>query len=183
MIDAQIGVLRFLETDQRLGLKEQTPGRIVLPAYMDEFCQSRGDFGGATSCQLLGSASVTERRRQQFLSGAFKQLRDIRPGHALPGTREREPGPWVSHVRGGADYRLHEQLSQLPRQCLGKFHVRQHVHTAGRRYDWSVEPRFARAAFMLGIPTRVEGEMTAQLKPRIITSGALSKTRGAYPRT
>ncbi len=35
VIDGQIGANRFLETDQRLGLKEYTPSGIGLPAYMD----------------------------------------------------------------------------------------------------------------------------------------------------
>ena len=40
VIDGQLSANRFLETDQRLGLKEYMPSGIGLPAYMDEFCQS-----------------------------------------------------------------------------------------------------------------------------------------------
>ena len=35
VIDGQLSANRFLETDQRLGLKEFTPSGIGLPAYMD----------------------------------------------------------------------------------------------------------------------------------------------------
>ena len=53
VIDGQLSANRFLETDQRLGMKgDYTPGSIGLPTYMDDFCKSRGDFGGVTACQL-----------------------------------------------------------------------------------------------------------------------------------
>ena len=154
---------RFLETDQRLGLKEQTPGSIGLPAYMDEFCQSRGDFGGVTSCQLprinFGNVNADDSNFYQVLSnnsGTFDQgthyqgqvnVSQVRGSHTL---------------RGGADYRLHERFRNFPGNASGNFtfdntYTRQADDTTGASnlgLPW--------AAFMLGIPTRVEGEMTAQ---------------------
>ena len=160
VIDTQIGVNRFLETDQRLGLKEYTPGGIGLPAYMDEFCQTRGDFGGVTSCQLPRiNFGGTDSNFYQFFgdnSGTFDQgthyqgqvnVSQVRGSHTL---------------RGGVDYRLHNRFRNFPGNASGNFtfdntYTRQADDTTGASnlgLPW--------AAFMLGIPTRVEGEMTAQ---------------------
>jgi Carboxypeptidase regulatory-like domain len=159
VIDGQIGVNRFLETDQRLGLKEYTPGSIGLPAYMDEFCKARGDFGGVTACQLprIGFGGTTSAFYQVLgdNSGTFDQgthyqgqlnVSQVRGSHTL---------------RGGGDYRRHERFRNFPGNASGNFtfdntYTRLADDTTGAAnlgLNW--------AAFMLGIPTRVEAEMTA----------------------
>ena len=163
VIDGQFGANRFLETDQRLGLKEFTPSGIGLPAYMDQFCQSRGDFGGVTPCQLP---------RINFggdnLNGNFYQVLGDNSGTFDQGTHYQGQLN-VSQVRGSHTLRgwrgLPEAraLSQLPRKRVRQLHLRQHLHAQSRRHDRIAcgESRLGWAAFMLGIPTRVEAEMTA----------------------
>lgn len=160
VIDGQLSVNRFLETDQRQGLKKYTPGSIGLPAYMDEFCQARGDFGGVTSCQLP---------RINFGAGTTYQLLGDNSGTFDQGTHYQGQVN-LSQVRGahtlraGADLRRHERLRNFPGNASGNFTF---DNTYTRKADDTTEAPAANlglawAAFMLGIPTRVEAEMTAQ---------------------
>ena len=163
VIDGQLGANRFLETDQRLGLKDYTPGGIGLPAYMDQFCQSRGDFGGVTPCQLprinFGGAN---------LNGNFYQVLGDNSGTFDQGTHYQGQLN-LSQVRGshtlraGVDFRRHERFRNFPGNASGNFTF---DNTYTRKADDTVEAPAANlglgwAAFMLGIPTRVEAEMTA----------------------
>jgi hypothetical protein len=163
VIDGQLGANRFLETDQRLGLKDYTPGGIGLPAYMDQFCQSRGDFGGVTPCQLprinFGGAN---------LNGNFYQVLGDNSGTFDQGTHYQGQLN-LSQVRGshtlraGVDVRRHERFRNFPGNASGNFTF---DNTYTRKADDTVEAPAANlglgwAAFMLGIPTRVEAEMTA----------------------
>ena len=162
MIDGQLSANRFLETDQRLGLKEFTPSAIGLPAYMDDFCQSRGDFGGVTACQLprINFGGNLNGNFYQVLgdnSGTFDQgthyqgqlnLTQVRGSHTL---------------RAGTDFRRHERFRNFPGNASGNFTF---DNTYTRKADDTTESPAANlglgwAAFMLGIPTRVEAEMTA----------------------
>ena len=121
VIDGQLSANRFLETDQRLGLKEFTPGSIGLPTYMDDFCQSRGDFGGVTACQLprinFGGANLNGNFYQVMgdNSGTFDQgthyqgqlnLTQVRGSHTL---------------RAGTDFRRHERFRNFPGNASGNF--------------------------------------------------------------
>jgi hypothetical protein len=159
VLDGQLSANRFLETDQRLGLKEFTPGAIGLPGYMDQFCQARGEFGGVTSCQLprINFGTGTTYQTLGDNSGTFDQgthyqgqlnLTQVRGSHTL---------------RGGADFRRHERLRNFPGNASGNF-VFDNTYTR-RADDTTVSPAanlgLNWAAFMLGIPTRVEAEMTA----------------------
>ena len=163
MIDGQLGANRFLETDQRLGLKEFTPSGVGLPAYMDQFCQSRGDFGGVIPCQLprvnFGGAN---------LNGNFYQVMGDNAGTFDQGTHYQGQLN-LSQVRGshtlraGVDYRRHERFRNFPGNASGNFTF---DNTYTRKADDTTESPAANlglgwAAFMLGIPTRVEAEMTA----------------------
>ncbi len=160
VIDSQIGVNRFLETDQRLGLKQYTPSGIGLPAYMDQFCQSRGDFGGVTACQLPRiNFGGTNSNFYQVLgdnSGTFDQ------GTHYQGQMNVSQVRGSHTLRGGADYRLHDRFRNFPGNASGNFtfdttYTRQADDTTGASnfgLPW--------AAFMLGIPTTVEAELTAQ---------------------
>jgi hypothetical protein len=161
VIDGQIGVNRFLETDQRLGLKEFTPSGIGLPGYLDQFCQARGEFGGVTACQLPRiNFGGTNSNFYQVLgdnSGTFDQgthyqgqlnLSQVRGSHTL---------------RAGVDYRRHERFRNFPGNASGNFTF---DNTYTRKADDTTEAPAANlglgwAAFMLGIPTRVEAETTA----------------------
>jgi hypothetical protein len=163
VLDAQLSANRFLETDQRLGLKDYTPSGIGLPAYMDQFCESRGDFGGVTPCQLprinFGGANLNGNFYQVLgdNSGTFDQgthyqgqlnLTQVRGSHTL---------------RAGTDYRRHERFRNFPGNASGNFTF---DNTYTRKADDTTEAPAANlglnwAAFMLGIPTRVEAEMTA----------------------
>jgi hypothetical protein len=162
VIDTQIGFNRFLESDRRLAMKEYTPASIGLPSYMDDFCKARGDFGGVTSCQLprINFGGTTSDFYQVLgdNSGTFDQgthyqgqinLSQVRGNHTL---------------RAGADYRRHERLRNFPGNASGNFTF---DNTYTRKADDTTESPAANlglswAAFMLGIPTRVEAEMTAQ---------------------
>ena len=163
VIDGQLGANRFLETDQRLGLKDFTPSGIGLPAYMDQFCQSRGDFGGVTPCQLP---------RINFggnnLNGNFYQVLGDNSGTFDQGTHYQGQLN-LSQVRGshtlraGVDFRRHERFRNFPGNASGNFTF---DNTYTRKADDTTESPAANlglgwAAFMLGIPTRVEAEMTA----------------------
>ncbi len=163
VIDGQLGFNRFLETDQRLGLKEFTPSGVGLPAYMDQFCQSRGEFGGVVPCQLprvnFGGAN---------LNGNFYQVIGDNAGTFDQGTHYQGQLN-VSQVRGshtlrgGVDYRKHERFRNFPGNASGNFTF---DNTYTRKADDTTESPAANlglgwAAFMLGIPTRVEAEMTA----------------------
>lgn len=163
VLDGQLSANRFLETDQRLGLKEFTPSGIGLPSYMDQFCQSRGDFGGVTACQLprinFGGNNLNSNFYQVFgdNSGTFDQgthyqgqlnLTQVRGSHTL---------------RAGTDFRRHERFRNFPGNASGNFTF---DNTYTRKADDTTEAPAANlglgwAAFMLGIPTRVEAEMTA----------------------
>ena len=52
VIDTQFAANHFVETDRRLGMKKYPPSSLGLPAYMDAFCQARGDFGNVPSCSM-----------------------------------------------------------------------------------------------------------------------------------
>ena len=163
VIDGQFGANRFLETDQRLGLKAFTPSGVGLPAYMDQFCESRGDFGGVIPCQLprinFGGAN---------LNGNFYQVMGDNAGTFDQGTHYQGQVN-LSQVRGshtlraGVDFRRHERFRNFPGNASGNFTF---DNTYTRKADDTTESPAANlglgwAAFMLGIPTRVEAEMTA----------------------
>ena len=66
-------------------------------------------------------------------------------------------------LRGGVDYRNHERFRNFPGNASGNFTF---DNTYTRKADDTTESPAANlglgwAAFMLGIPTRVEAEMTA----------------------
>jgi len=159
VLDGQLSANRFLETDQRLGLKEFTPGSIGLPSYTDQFCQARGDFGGVTACQLprINFGTGTTYQTLGDNSGTFDQgthyqgqlnLTQVRGSHTL---------------RAGTDFRRHERLRNFPGNASGNFTF---DNTYTRKADDTTLSPAANlglnwAAFMLGIPTRVEADMTA----------------------
>src|SRR2546426_1256970 len=159
VIDGQVGVNRFLETDQRLGLKEYSPSSIGLPAYMDDFCKARGTFGGVTACQLP---------RINFGTGTTYQTLGDNSGTFDQGTHYQGQLN-VSQVRGshtlraGADFRRHERFRNFPGNASGNF-VFDNTYTR-KADDTTLSPAanlgLAWAAFMLGIPTRVEAETAA----------------------
>ena len=162
VFDAQLGFNRFLESDRRMGLKEFTPNSIGLPAYMNSFCEARGDFGGVTACQLprINFGGTTSSTYQVIgdNSGTYDQ------GTHYQGQMNVSQVRGAHTLRGGLDFRRHQRVRNFPGNASGNFTFDQ---TYTRRADDTVVAPasnlgLAWAAFMLGIPTRVEAEMTAQ---------------------
>ena len=137
VIDGQLSANRFLETDQRLGLKEFTPSGIGLPAYMDQFCQSRGEFGGVIPCQLprvnFGGAN---------LDGNFYQVLGDNSGTFDQGTHYQGQLN-LSQVRGshtlraGVDIRRHERFRNFPGNASGNFTFDNTYTAQSRRHNRS----------------------------------------------
>ncbi len=95
VIDGQIGVNRFLETDQRLGMKESHTRRDRIARLHGRVLPESRRFRRSDIVPI--ASDQLRRHGQQLLPVLRRQLRDVRPGHALPGASEREPGSWVSH--------------------------------------------------------------------------------------
>jgi hypothetical protein len=156
VLDAQLSANRFLESDQRLGLKAFTPGAIGLPAYMDQFCEARGDFGGVTACQLPRVA-ISGYQTMSDNSGTFDQGTHYQGQVNVTRIRGEHT------FRGGSDFRRHERLRNFPGNASGNF-VFDNTYTR-RADDTTLSPAanlgLSWAAFMLGMPTRVDADMTA----------------------
>ncbi len=157
VIDGQLSANRFLETDRRLGYKEFTPTSVGLPAYMDEPCKARGNFGEVPSCQLP-RMSITGYQMFSDNSGTYDQATNLQGQFSVSQVRG-------SHtLKAGADVRRHERVRNDPGNVSGNF-VFDNTYTR-KADDTTVSPAgnlgLSWAAFMLGMPTRVEADYTAQ---------------------
>jgi hypothetical protein len=157
VIDSQFAYTRFLEHNRRLGLKAYTPGSVGLPGYMDDFCTARGNFGDTPSCSLP-QMTITGYTSISANSGTYDQVKNYQAQLNL------------SHVRGshtlkaGTDVRRHNRVRNDPGNVSGNFTF---DNTYMRKADdTTVYPAgnfgLSWAAFMLGMPTTVAVDNTAQ---------------------
>ncbi|HEV3216898.1 MAG TPA: carboxypeptidase-like regulatory domain-containing protein [Vicinamibacterales bacterium] len=162
VIDAQLSANRFLESDRRFGLKKYKPSSVGLPTYLDDFCLARGNFGGTTSCQLpamtitgygAGGAALFSNN-----SGTYDQSTNYQGQVNLSQVRG-------SHtLKGGVDVREAQRIRNDPGFASGNFTFN---NTYTRKADdTTVYPAadlgLSWAAFMLGMPTTVAADSTAQ---------------------
>ena len=167
VIDGQLSANKFLESDRKLGYKNYTPSSVGLPAYMDQFCQARGNFGDVTSCQLpsmtiTGYGPATPAALFAGTSGTYDQSRNFQAQVNLSQVRG-------SHtIKGGVDVREAEHVNNNPGTPSGNFTF-DNSYTR-KADDTTVSPAgnlgLSWAAFMLGIPTTVQADQTAKFTAR-----------------
>ncbi len=162
VIDAQISGNQFLESDRRFGLKKYTPSSVGLPAYMDDFCLARGTFGGTTSCQLPAMTITGYGAGTNPLfsnnSGTYDQSTNYQAQFNVSQVRG-------SHtLKGGVDIRQAQRVRNDPGFASGNFTFN-NLYTR-KADDTTVYPAadlgLSWAAFMLGMPSTIAAESTAQ---------------------
>jgi hypothetical protein len=161
VFDGQLSANRFTEQDRWFGLRDYTPGSVGLPSYMDEFCQTRGEFGGVTSC---GLPRVAIAGYQTFAAGTGGGSGYLDQGTNYQGQLTMTQVRGSHTVRAGADFRRHERVRDFPGFASGNF-VFNNQYTR-RADDTTISPAanlgLSWAAFMLGMPSAIEQDMNAR---------------------
>ena len=167
VIDGQVSGNRFLESDRRFGLKKYKPSSVGLPTYMDDFCLARGNFGVAGSCQLpamtiTGYGPQTPGVLFSNNSGTYDQSTNFQAQVNLSQVRG-------SHtLKGGLDFRKARRDRNDPGFASGNFTFNNNY--TRKADDTTVYPAadlgLSWAAFMLGMPTTIAADSTAQYHVR-----------------
>jgi hypothetical protein len=166
VFDGQLSANRFTEHDRWFGLREYTPSSVGLPSYMDEFCQTRGEFGGVSSC---GLPRVQIAGYQSFADGTGGGSGYLDQGTNYQGQLTMTQVRGSHTVRAGADFRRHERVRDFPGRASGNF-IFNNEYTR-KADDTTLSPAanlgLSWAAFMLGMPSAIEQDMNAR---SIVTS-------------
>ena len=161
VIDTQFAANHFVETDRRLGEKQYTPSSVGLPAYLNTFCQARGNFGSVSSCALpqmtiTGYTSIGEAAGtfdESLNEQAQVNLSQVRGAHTL---------------KAGVDVREADRHRNDPGNASGNFSFNNNY--TRKADDTTVSPAansgLSWAAFMLGMPTTVSADSTSQYHVR-----------------